>query len=144
MISAPEQNPQTPPKQTESLQSVSVNSKHYNAFWPVFIVFFFFTVTAIIQLISNIQAKSNLNAALVQLSKGVAQAKAKGAALNALAHDLIELAPTSSAAQQIVTDFRIQMKAAPNKVSAPASQPPAAAPTPAASEPTPASPAPKQ
>ena len=140
MIAAPEQKIQATAKQTESFQPISMNSKPYNAFWPVFIVFFFFTVTAVIQLISNIQAKRNLGAAVVQLSKGVAQAKAKGAALNALAHDLIDLAPTSGPAQQIVTDFRIQMKAAPNKASAPASQ--ATAPTPAAS--APATTAPKQ
>ncbi len=142
MIAAPEQKIQTAPKQTESFQPISMNSKTYNAFWPVFIVFFFFTITAIIQLVSNIQAKRNLTAAVEQLSKGVAQAKAKGAALNGLAHDLIDLAPTSGPAQQIVSDFRIQMRAAPNKASAPASQAPAAAPAPAAS--APATPAPKQ
>lgn len=131
MIAAPEQKIQATAKQTESFQPIFMNSKPYNAFWPVFIVFFFFTITAIIQLISNIQAKGNLNAAVVQLSKGVAQAKAKSAALNGLAHDLIDLAPTSGPAQQIVTDFRIQMKAAPAKASAPA----ATAPAPTASAP---------
>jgi len=142
MIAAPEQKTPAAPKQTESFEPISMNSKPYNAFWPVFIVFFFFTFTAILQLYSNLQARSNLNAAVVQLSKGVAQAKAKGAALNGLAHDLIDLAPTSGPAQQIVTDFRIQMKAAPAKASAPASQPAVAAPAPAAS--APATPAPKQ
>ncbi len=68
----------------------------YNPFWPVFIVFFFFVVTSILQLISNVQAKNNLQAAVAQLSKGVTQAQAKSAALNGLARDLVDLAPSSA------------------------------------------------
>jgi hypothetical protein len=86
------------------------SAKQYTSFWPVFIVFFFFTITAILQLISNVQAKDHLQAGVAQLSRGAQQAQAKETALSGLAHDLIDLAPTSAIAQQIVTDFRIQVK----------------------------------
>ena len=84
--------------------------KPYTSFWPVFIVFFFFTVTAILQLIANIQTKSHLVVAVNQLAQRAQQSQVKEAALSGLAHDVLALAPTSAVAQQIVTDFQIQVR----------------------------------
>ena len=127
MIAAPEAELK---KETFSdFENMSVTAKQYTPFWPVFIVFFFFVITAVLQLVSNLEAKKNLQASVALLTKGVERAKAKNDTLNGLAHDLIQLAPTSAPAQQIVNDFRIQVKNGAPRSNAPAN---AAAPTPAA------------
>lgn len=85
-------------------------AKQYTAFWPVLIVFVCFTITNILSLIGNLETKKNLEVGVAQLAQNYYKAKAKEAALRGLAQDLIGLAPTSLVAQQIVTDFHIQVK----------------------------------
>jgi hypothetical protein len=84
--------------------------KLYTAFWPVFLVFLFFNLTAIWQIVGSVKTKHNLEQALAKLDEGVAQSQAKASALTGLAHDLLELAPSSPVAQQIVTDFKIKVR----------------------------------
>lgn len=86
------------------------STKQYTAFWPVLLVFVCFTVTNILNLIGNLETRSNLVTAVNQLAQGYNKARAKEAALSGLAHDLVDLASTSPVAQQIVTDFHIQLK----------------------------------
>jgi hypothetical protein len=98
-------------------------AKQYSAFWPVLLVFLCFTVTNLLNLYGNLETRSNLRSTLVQLKQGAMQAQAKKEALSGLAQDLIALSPTSPVAQQIVTDFHIQLR------NPPAGQPAAPAPS---------------
>ena len=106
------------------------NAKQYTAFWPVLLVFLCFTITNLLSLYGNLETRSSLITAVNQLVVGYNKAQAKEAALRGIAHDLIELAPTSLIAQQIVTDFHIQVKNPPSQAS-PAATAPASAPAPA-------------
>ena len=114
---------------------MSDSEKNYTPFLPIFIVFIFFVLSAAVQLYINVQAKHNIDAALGQLVKGAVQAKAKSDALSGLAHDLVDLSASSAPAQQIVNDFRIQIKNPPaanapadKAAAAPATAPAAATP----------------
>jgi len=117
------------------LEPMSDSEKNYTPFLPIFIVFIFFVLSAAVQLYINVQAKHNIDAALGQLVKGAVQAKAKSDALSGLAHDLVDLSASSAPAQQIVNDFRIQIKNPPaanapadKAAAAPATAPAAATP----------------
>ena len=99
-------------------------NKTYGIFAPVFIVFSAFFITSIFQLAGNIAQQKKLAEAELQVGQAVQQTQVKTRVFEGLARDLFALAQeNNAAAQQIVNDLKIEVRANPGASGGEASKP---------------------
>ena len=87
---------------------ISRNVKSYTAFPALFAVFLAFAIGYGLQLANLVRQNTELRRAEASSLQAVPRARLVGAKLQGVTKDLLELAPASAGARQVVSEFEIR------------------------------------
>jgi hypothetical protein len=83
--------------------------KTYSPFWSVWLVFMVFLLVQCAHLAEDFRARSQMKAMRTQFKPALIQAQTVNQTTEAVGRDLVALAPNSSEAAKIISEFKIRV-----------------------------------